>query len=249
MKVLSVTQQKGGVGKTNTLFHLAHYFCEQGKKVAVFDIDTQANLSWSLEQYKNDTYNAYDFFKSEVDVDKISLPDSEAMVLFEATPELLNLEADSLSEVGERFKTNIDKLSNKVDICLIDTAPALGVRLTSALYASDYSYTPIEMAGYSINGLNMMMQTIENMKSANPKISFIGVIPSRFNSRHKTQVENLADLKSATDLLAPIKITERVAIADAAFYKQPVWKLRKNARDAIKEMKAFGKFVESKMEL
>ncbi|MFY8352915.1 ParA family protein [Pseudoalteromonas sp. SSM20] len=247
MKKLTVAQQKGGVGKTNTLFHLAHYFSDQGKKVAVIDIDTQANLSWSLEHYKQATYTAYDFFVGDININNIT--SEENIVLFEAIPELLNLEAESLSVVGEQFKKNVDALSSKFDICLIDTAPALGVRLTSALYAADFTYTPIEMAGYSVNGLNMMIQTIENLKSANPTLSFIGVIPSRFNGRHKTQVQNLEDLRKNTDLLAPIKITERVAIADAAFYKQPVWKLKKGARDAIKEMREFGKFIESKMEL
>ncbi|MCG7556055.1 ParA family protein [Pseudoalteromonas sp. Of11M-6] len=244
MKIIAAAQQKGGVGKTNTIFHLAFSLSENGYRVGVIDVDPQANASYSLQKFASAVNASSFFFDANLTVDNLNVKSGE-IILFKSTPDLIDVEAEKVSEVGETFAKNVSKLTSVVDILLIDTAPSLGVKMTSALYVSDITYTPLDMEVFGINGLDLMLTTIRNVQKANPKLNFLGVIPSKINSRNPRQVANHNELaKAYPDLIAPLVISERTSIGDALHYGIPVWKVKKtSARAAGKEMKAFAAYV------
>jgi chromosome partitioning protein len=246
MKVISAANQKGGVGKTNFIVHLAHDFIERGLKVLVLDTDPQGNASFSLSAYASKV-TASQFFDDK----PISLSSKEGITLVTGDPKMLNIEKLNISDVGDNIKRNLKLVSKQFDVCLIDTAPTLGVRLASVMYASDYVFTPIEVEAYSMLGVSLMRKTIANMSQLNPSLVNLGLIASRVDKRNPLHVRNLDSLKSNhADQLVPVVIGQRSSFGEALHSKVPVWNIKRtSARVAAKEMRDFAEYVFTKVEL
>ncbi len=142
----------------------------------------------------------------------------------------------------------MDRLSPHFDYCLIDTPPALGLRMTAALIVADYVFCPIELEEYSIDGVTAMIKTILGVRQLhNPRLKFLGLLANRFNPHSVRQREALqALLTTYRQYVIPAKISTRSAIPEALSQGVPVWKLQKtSAREAAAEVhKAFGVLLE-----
>ena len=255
MKTLVVAQQKGGVGKTSSVVHLAFDFLERGLRVAVIDLDTQANASFTLAKYKI-AARASSFF-GPVPVD--GWQDATAvdghgprLVLIEADPELANAVFMPLDKAKQNLRANLKALAGQgFDVCLIDTAPGLGVALVAALFAADCVLSPIELEAYSIQGIKMMLTTIMNVRKENTRLQFLGMVPSKVDARNPRHVRHLVELQTAyPKLMVPASIGLRSSIADALASGVPVWKIKKTAaRKAAHEVRALADYVFEKMEI
>ncbi|SOD42757.1 ParA family protein [Nitrosovibrio sp. Nv4] len=257
MKILVAANQKGGVGKTAALVHLAFNFVERGLKVAVIDLDTQGNASYTLADYRGDALASAMFAENSPEWLQNTPPET-GLLLIASDPGLANLERLSLENARARFQTNIEVLrETQFDVCLIDTAPSMGIGLMSALYVSDYVFSPIELEAYSVQGLTKLLTTISHVRKhtpgmpPNPKLHFLGMLPSKVDSRKPRQVRNLAELKAAyPDLLIPFSIGFRDGIAEALASGVPVWHIKTTAaREAAKETRAVADYIFKKMEL
>lgn len=254
MKTLVVAQQKGGVGKTSSLVHLAFDFLERGLRVAVIDLDTQGNASFTLQEFASG-YLASQMF--DLDGDSLrqwfkDLPEGPLVRLIASDAVLANMEKRTLSEAASMFKDNIDALADSgFDVVLIDTAPALGVSLAAALYAADSVLSPIELEAYSIQGIKKMLTTIANVRKLNIKLQFLGMVPSKVDARNPRHVRHQDELQTAyPQLMIPAAIGLRSSIADALASGVPVWKIKKTAaRKATKEVRALAAYVFEKMEI
>ena len=211
MKTLVVAQQKGGVGKTSSVVHLAFDFLERGLRVAVIDLDTQANASFTLAQYKIEA-RASGFF-GPVPADgwrgaAAADGDGARLALIEADPELANAVFLPLDKAKQNLKANLKALAGQgFDVCLIDTAPGLGVALVAALYAADCVLSPIELEAYSIQGIKMMLTTIMNVRKENAGLQFLGMVPSKVDARNPRHVRHQVELQAAyPKLMAPASI-------------------------------------------
>jgi len=255
MKTLVVAQQKGGVGKTSSVVHLAFDFLERGLRVAVIDLDTQANASFTLAQYKIEA-RASGFF-GPVPADgwrgaAAADGGGARLALIEADPELANAVFLPLDKAKQNLKANLKALAGQgFDVCLIDTAPGLGVALVAALYAADCVLSPIELEAYSIQGIKMMLTTIMNVRKENAGLQFLGMVPSKVDARNPRHVRHQVELQAAyPKLMAPASIGLRSSIADALASGVPVWKIRKTAaRKATHEVRALAAYVFEKMEI
>lgn len=254
MKTLVVAQQKGGVGKTSSLVHLAFDFWERGLRVAVIDLDTQGNASFTLQDFASG-YMASHMF--DMDGDNLrkcfsDLPEGPLMRLIESDALLANMEKRSLTEAAASFKENVKALADSgFDVVLVDTAPALGVSLAAALYAADSVLSPIELEAYSIQGIKKMLTTIMNIRKMNPKLKFLGMVPSKVDTRNPRHVRHQVELEAAyPQLMIPAGIGLRSSIADALASRVPVWKIKKTAaRKAAQEVRALAAYVFEKMEI
>lgn len=217
--ILTVANQKGGVGKTTFLVNYAYYLNEkQNKSVCVIDLDTQANCSLVLSK-ENKINTAYNLFKDNIDIqefsnDKINLYYSEINLLDEE-------EYDK-----EIYLNNLKQLNKMFDCVLIDTAPVVSNRLIYSLQVSDYVITPIELEVFSLQGLELMLNTIFNIKQEyNNSMTFLGVLPSRVNTTNPRQLKALEDLKEeyGKDLFLPY-IKNRNDIANALANQQSIFK-------------------------
>lgn len=251
MKTLVTANQKGGVGKTSTLVHLAFDFFERGLKVVVIDLDTQANASYTLQSFQSGMNASELFAGGPLNYAQITT-DSEGMTLIESDAGLANMEKMTLPEAGRNFREAIHALDEQgYDVCLIDTAPSLGVTMSAALLAADYVISPVELEAYSIQGIKKMVTTIINIRKANPKLKFLGMVPSKVDARNPRHGRHLEELNQAyPQLMVPAGIGLRSSIADALASCVPVWKIKKTAaRKATQEVRALAAHIYEKMEI
>jgi chromosome partitioning protein len=248
MIIVTAAQQKGGVGKTNAICHLAFYYSQvKSLRTLVIELDPQGNAGHTLEAYKTELVASALFEQQGKDFPQQLLTDSKLTVIA-GDDKLVNIEAASLS-VGDMFAENLAALDSQYDVCLIDTAPSLGVKMSVALYVSHYVFTPIEMAKYSMTGVQKMYTTIENMREYNPNLVFLGLLPSKIDMRVASQRANLAQLRADhSDKLMPCKIALRTTIADALDAGMPVWDIKKrSAKPAATEIMEFATYISEKI--
>ena len=251
MKTLITANQKGGVGKTATLVHLAFDFHERGQQVAVIDLDTQANASYTLNEFRSGLLASH-LFNGVNGGPRSMNQEHNGMLLVESDAALADLETMPVNQAGERLRAGINTLAEQgFDVCLIDTAPSLGVSLAAALIAADYVLSPIELEAYSIQGIEKMAAAITHIRQANPALQFLGIVPSKVDSRNPRHGRHLDQLREAYPrLIIPASIGLRNSIADALASRMPVWKIKKTAaRKAAKEVRALADLVFEKMEI
>lgn len=254
MKTLVIANQKGGVGKTSTIVHLAFDFAERGLKVAVIDLDTQANASFTLHAYQAD-YRASELFTAGVGALQAALaalPPEPTLHLIASDSRLADIEGLGVAAASEAFRAHIAELDAAgFDVVLIDTAPSLGVGMAAALYAADAVLSPFELEAYSIQGINSMLTAIANVRKANPALRFLGMMPSKVDARNPRHAQHLVELKQAyPDAVLPTSIGLRSSISDALSSCEPVWHNRKTAaRKASKEVRAVAQYVYDQMEI
>jgi chromosome partitioning protein len=241
MKIIAFSNQKGGVGKTSLLVHVAFFLHERRSKTLVIDLDTQANASFTLSDFQvlsgaSRCLSNYSF--GDADLQRLSFV--ETLGLFSADAKLLDIERLEPQSVIDNFKFNMgcfEEMGYKY--VLIDTAPAMGIRLAAALSVSTHVIAPVELEVYSLQGIKLMVQTIHNIKKINPALNFLGMIPSRVDTRNPRQNQHLTELMEAySNMIIPHKISMRSSIADAIASKRPVWHDKKTAaRVAAKEIR------------
>ena len=246
MKTLVVANQKGGVGKTALITHLAFDFAERGLKVLVVDLDTQGNASFTLRNHSVIGESSMLFAATSP-----KATGKPGISFFRADAALANLESKNLQESATRLRNSFRSLQDQFDVCLIDTAPALGVRLVAALVSADFVLSPIELEAYSLQGIRMMVSTIQSVRKGNPSLKFLGILPSKVDGRNPRHVAHLAELETTYKaLLIPTAIGLRSSVADALALGEPVWTIRKTAaRKAIREMRDVASHLHSAMNL
>ncbi|HJU08362.1 ParA family protein [Dyella sp.] len=238
MKTLVIANQKGGVGKTTLLVHIAHYAAEAGNRVLVIDLDPQRNTTASLVEFASAVPASALFEPKPLELPS---PGEAGIVAVGADPGLLEVDR-AKPEVISTFVNHLRSFSEaaQFDLCLIDTAPALGVRMLAAVAAASHVISPIELQSYSIAGITAMLKTIYGIRQKlNPALQVIGMLPSRVNSHSPAQKANLVSLlQRYPELVVHRAILLRTSIGEAASEKKPVWAMRKtSAREAGREMK------------
>ncbi len=248
MKTVVIAQGKGGVGKTASAAHIAFYAREAGLRVLAVDLDT-GNLSKTLAN-NNIGVPASALFLDTPPSGLAAKPENSGRLDLIAADDLLaNLVFLPLEQCMNNLVLNLHAFSKDYDLCIIDTAPGLGIALASALHAADAVLAPMEMESYSMEGIKYMMRTILNARQRNPRLTFLGILPSRVDRRNPRHVRHLAQFRQAQEsLLVPLVIGMRSSVAEALDQGVPVWTLRKtSARAAGAEMRALGNYVLTKM--
>lgn len=238
MKTLVIANQKGGVGKTTLLVHMAHYAAEAGNRTLVVDLDPQRNTTGSLEAFASGVAASALFEPQPI---PFASPAEAPITLIGADAGLLKIDSGR-PDILQTFVHHIRRLSDSAqfDLCLIDTAPSLGLRMVAAITAASHVLSPIELQTYSIEGITAMLQTIYGVRQRlNPTLEMLGMLPSRMNAHSPAQKANLISLlRSYPDLVVRKAIPLRTSIAEAAGERQPVWAMRKtSAREAGHELK------------
>ena len=185
--IITIANQKGGVGKTTTVVNLATALASIDKKILVIDMDPQYNSSMSFNAY-NINKSIYKVFSSLVDInDAIQKSQIPKLDVISACEDLAAAEYE-LSDDDERnylLKKYISNIKNTYDYIFIDTPPTLGLLTVSSLVASDEVLIPVQCEFFALEGLSKLIKTIELVKNnLNNYLNLNGIILTMYDKRN-----------------------------------------------------------------
>jgi chromosome partitioning protein len=186
--VISVTNQKGGVGKTTTAVNLAYYIAKAGKKTLLIDFDPQGNATSGLGINKQDLrLTMADVAMETAKLDQVVLAmDFKNFFLAPSTSSLADVEVQ-LAQADKRFsrlKNAIEASEVKYDVIIIDSPPSLSLLTVNGLVAAKYVLLPVQAEFYALEGLGQLLETMKLVrKGMNPTLELLGVLPTMMDTR------------------------------------------------------------------
>ncbi|NJF26002.1 ParA family protein [Thermococcus sp. Bubb.Bath] len=216
--VISVANQKGGVGKTTLTLNLGYGLARMGKKVLLIDVDPQFNLTFGLigmEVMNYDNSNVGTIMTRESDIEDTIVEVSENLHII---PSHLNLSAKEIEIINaynreRRLQKAISPILPDYDYVLIDNPPSMGIFLVNSLTASDYVLIPLELSYFGVIGMQLMFNLMAMIREeTNENLSLMGLVPNKFTRQTKVPKTRLKELKDAYPD-APILTTIPKAVA------------------------------------
>tara|TARA_B100001029_G_scaffold179766_1_gene190873 strand:+ start:935 stop:1735 length:801 start_codon:yes stop_codon:yes gene_type:complete len=232
-KVISIINQKGGVGKTTTVINLAAGLSMKGKKVLVIDLDPQGNATTGLglSNKENSNLTIYSVLNGNNKIsDAIKDTDFKNLNLISSNVDLSGLEVETAGDNRRAFKLK-DELTpilndsrTPYDYILIDCPPSLSLLTIMALVASSALVVPLQTEFFALEGLTQLMKTIDRIKSnLNPSLEIRGILLTMYDKRNKlsSQVENEAR-NYFKEKVYTTAVPRNVRLSEAPSYGIPV---------------------------
>ena len=188
MKVISISNQKGGVGKTSTTLCLADALRKKGKKVLIIDNDPQCNASSAMLAKTEDTNTMYDvFFRTATLNDSIQTTTNGDIIPNDLA--LMGIESQFTANPGNFMLMKSQMTYLNYDYVIIDTPPNYGFYSSVAWIASDYIIIPVRADKFAMDGLKIILGNINNSKAVNPSLQILGVLQVVYDVRTKLDRE------------------------------------------------------------
>jgi len=232
-RVLTVSNQKGGVGKTTTTVNLAAALARSGARVLVIDLDPQGNASTALGvEHRADTPSVYDVIVGEAEMDDVvqKSPEFDHLYCVPATIHLAGAEIELVSLVAreQRLRTALDTYLQEVDepvhYVFIDCPPSLGLLTINAFVAAREVLIPIQCEYYALEGLSQLLNSIKLIeKHLNPDLRVSTILMTMYDGRTNLAQQVVADVREHfPDLVLSTLIPRSVRISEAPSFGQSV---------------------------
>ena len=227
-KVISISNQKGGVGKTTTTGAIAAGFMLKGYKVLCVDLDPQSNLSFSSGAETEDCPTIYEILKGEAKI-TFSIQKVPSFDIISSNILLSGIELE-FTQTGREFllKEVLNAVKDKYDYIFIDTPPALSILTVNAFTASDYIVIPMIADIFSLQGITQLAETIERVrKYCNANLKVEGIVLTKYSKRTvlSREIRGTAELiaEQLNTRLFNSTIRSSVAIMEAQTNQQDIY--------------------------
>jgi chromosome partitioning protein len=232
-RILTLANQKGGVGKTTTAINLATALAAIGERVLIVDLDPQGNASTGLGIDRvSREISSYDLLMAEARIAEAAVMTSVPNVaIVPSTLDLLGVELqisqhnDRAFRMRDAFRQMGDFLidGRPVSYVLIDCPPSLNLLTLNALVAADAVLVPMQCEFFALEGLSQLLQTIEQIRTTlNPRLSIQGVVMTMYDKRNNLSEQVLADVRSEMgNLVYDTVIPRNVRLSEAPSYGKP----------------------------
>jgi chromosome partitioning protein len=243
MRIIAITNQKGGCAKTTTVVNLAASLMELGKKVLVIDLDPQANSSQWLGGSTADACS-FRLLTDDTAIAELIAPSSiEGVDLISASKELLVIEKVLAGElaVEGRLKRKLKNLSKDAyDFILIDTPPMLGLLTMNACVAANELLVPVTTHVMTLSGVSQLIAKFNEITEViNPNLRILGFLPSRVDARTRHSRDVLQSLKDRFgEQVLKVNIRECIFLAEAPSFKESIlsYKSKSSAAADFREL-------------
>ncbi|MBR3236502.1 ParA family protein [Candidatus Saccharibacteria bacterium] len=229
-KVICITNQKGGVGKTTTAVNLCFYLAKAKYRTLLIDFDPQGNATSGLGVDKNNSTLGPTM--TEVILGTASLEDTIRRTKYKdfdlapTTPELANAEVEitGMQKKFIRLREAIKPIEQVYDYIIIDSPPSLSLLTVNGMIASDYLLLPVQTEFYALEGVAQLLESMKLvMKQANPNLRLIGVVATMYDKRTSLSSQVLAEIKKYfKDLTFKTTIPRNVRVAESPSHGVPI---------------------------
>jgi len=226
--IISVVNQKGGVGKTTTAVNLASFLSEMGKKVLLVDFDPQANATSGVGVVSDNVeFSIYHLLMGLADLDTVLCPTPfNNLHILPSSADLAGAEVELVGQVSREtcLKKVLSPLRDFYDYVIIDCPPSLGLLTLNALVASTHALIPVQCEYYALEGIAGLMKTLNLVKeSYNDQLEILGIVLTMFDVR-TTLNQQVVDNTRAffKDLVFDTIVPRNIRLSEAPSHGLPI---------------------------
>ncbi len=198
-RIISIINQKGGVGKTTTAVNLSAYLADKGYKTLLVDGDSQGNATSGLSKNVTVRATVYDVLLNDENPDNaIVKTNIKNLFLLPSSIDLAGAEIEMVAMENREFlmKKKLDEVKDRYDFIFIDCPPSLGLMTLNTLVASESVLIPIQAEFYALEGLTQLMKTIQTVtRKFNPSLSVFGILLTMFDGRMNLSLQVADEVK------------------------------------------------------
>ena len=226
-RVISIANQKGGVGKTTTSINLSTVLAKRNKKVLLIDTDPQGNATSGVGEEKERENSVYEVLIEETKMEEaIVKTNIKNLYLCPSNINLAGAEVELVTMISreQRLKEKLDEIKNKFDYVIIDCPPSLGLITLNAFTASDSVLIPVQCEYYALEGLGQLINTINLVKKhLNKNLEIEGALLTMFDSRTNLSKQVVDEVKRYfNNKVYKTVIPRNVKLSEAPSYGMPI---------------------------